>query len=180
MTTETKTVDVEKTEKKSPEFDLPTRLVYGDEEGIAAFLKPVPFTVTIRPKYTDTQFGKQIFAEPYVCASGDTYEKEPMLNWLKTHDTDPKTNDVLKNKDLVLNKSKHEDVQELLEDHPELRHSATLYFPRYWVKELEDACVAGDTSKIEALCEKDKRLVYWVFDFPKEEKIRESADYGRW
>jgi ankyrin repeat protein len=166
-------------DNKSIAVSLPQPLPLGDAK-VAALLKPVKANITIKQRYRDTAFADEIFAEPYSCDTGDVYEWEQITHWLKTHDTSPKTNEKLESKKLRPARDKQEDVQEFLDENPELRDSEELYLPRHWVKELEQACQEGDTATIKRLCERDKRLLRWTFNFDKAEGLVDPADYERW
>lgn len=146
------------TKSTAPALALLKALPLGDAT-VAALLKPVKTTITIKPRYRDTAFADEIFAEPYSCETGDIYEWEQISHWLKTRNTNPKTNEKLENKKLRPAKDKQEDVQEFLDENPELRDSEELYLPRHWIKELEQACQEGDTAAIKRLAERDKRLL---------------------
>lgn len=166
-------------DSKASDFKLPKALSLGDAK-VAALLKPVKTTIHIKPRYRDTAFADEIFAEPYSSDTGDVYEWEQMTHWLKTHNTNPKTNEPLESKKLRPAKDKQEDVQEFLDEHPELRNSEEVYLPRHWVKELEQACEKGDVATIKRLCDRDKRLLCWKFNFNKEEGLVDPGDCERW
>jgi ankyrin repeat protein len=154
-------------------------LSLGDAK-VAALLRPIKTNISIKPRFRDTAFAEEIFAEPYSCDTGDIYEWEQITHWLKTHDTNPKTNERLESKKLRPAKDKQEHVQEFLDENPELRDSEELYMPRHWVKELEQACQKGDIATIKRLAERDKRLLRWTFNFDKAEGLVDHADYERW
>lgn len=45
----------------------------------------------------------EIMQDPVICSDGNTYERTEITRWLQSHDTSPKTNIELKNKNLITN-----------------------------------------------------------------------------
>ena len=45
----------------------------------------------------------EVMKDPVICSDGITYERSAITEWLKTHNTSPKTNQVLPNKTLIPN-----------------------------------------------------------------------------
>lgn len=114
--------------------------------------KPIP------EKYLCSITG-QIMAEPVFTADGHTYEKEAIAEWLKKHNTSPKTNLYLANKHLTANHGKRGDILGYLDKNPELSISEEWYLPQSWIASLVVGIKQGQLSEIEAWLKKDQRLL---------------------
>jgi hypothetical protein len=64
---------------------------------------------------------QMMFRDPVmVCASGHTYERQAILEWFQTHDTDPMTRDKISDKAITTNWAIRKSVDKWLEENPEL------------------------------------------------------------
>ena len=60
----------------------------------------------------------EIMVDPVVTATGSTYEREHITCWLRTHSTDPLTNEQLRSKQLVPNLALRSLAATWIEQHP--------------------------------------------------------------
>ncbi len=63
----------------------------------------------------------EIMEDPVVCSDGNTYERREIMRWLVTHDTSPKTNMILANKNLITNYAIKSGVAKFLAGKPDAR-----------------------------------------------------------
>jgi hypothetical protein len=61
---------------------------------------------------------RELMEDPFTTQNGSTYEKQQIEFWLRTNDTDPKTNVQLHSKKLVPNQFAKAAIQKWREDHP--------------------------------------------------------------
>ncbi len=67
---------------------------------------------------------------PVIAADGHTYEREAIEEWLKTHNTSPKTNLKLKHKKFIDNHDKKGEILEFLDKHRELYNQNEVYMTK--------------------------------------------------
>lgn len=101
----------------------------------------------------------KIMIDPVVAADGHTYEREAIEEWLKSHDTSPKTNLKLKHRELTENHDKHSDILEFLGEHPELYAGDEIYLPKSWAAQLTIALKNNDPPSVQRWLDKDRRLL---------------------
>jgi len=97
------------------------------------------------PKSYCCSITNQIMVDPVFTADGHTYEKEAIEEWLKGHDTSPKTGLQLINKQLIPNWDKKSDIKDFLELHPEFYKTDEIYQSKSLGKQIENL------NRIEAL-----------------------------
>jgi hypothetical protein len=63
----------------------------------------------------------EIMEDPVICSDGNTYERREITRWLVSHDTSPKTNMILANKNLIANYAIKSGISKFLAGKPETR-----------------------------------------------------------
>ena len=101
----------------------------------------------------------QIMMEPVITADGHTYEREAIEEWLQTHDTSPKTGAKLKSKELTPNWDKKGDIEEFLQEHPELYDGNDVYIPKAAIRELATAIGGNRLRTVQTLLTGNRRLL---------------------
>jgi hypothetical protein len=61
----------------------------------------------------------EIMEDPVICSDGNTYERREIMRWLISHDTSPKTNMILANKNLIANYAIKSGISKFLAGRPE-------------------------------------------------------------
>lgn len=125
---------------------------------MATVATAVKKAIKIPPSYICSITG-QIMVNPVFSADGHTYECEAIEEWLKTHDTSPRTNLKLRHKELVENHDKRGDISDFLQDHPELYERDEVYLPKSWANELVTAIKANKIKEVQECLKKDRRLL---------------------
>lgn len=106
----------------------------------------------------------RLMREPVTTSDGHTYEREAIEKWLENHNTSPLAGDEpLESKKLTPALFVKNAVGHLLDKHPELRDSREWYLPDSWVRELAQACEAGNEALIRELVSRDRRLLVHTF-----------------
>ena len=62
-----------------------------------------PSPTTAVPDHFICPISLEIMQDPVICSDGNTYERSEITRWLLSHDTSPKTNIELRNKQLITN-----------------------------------------------------------------------------
>lgn len=71
------------------------------------------FTTTITPTAFICPISQDIMTDPVILIeTGATYERREILKWLSNHNTDPLTNEVLKNKTIIPNRALRTAIEE--------------------------------------------------------------------
>ena len=101
----------------------------------------------------------QVMIDPVIAADGYTYERESIDQWLKIHDTSPRTNIKLVHKNLTDNHDKRGDILEFLDSHPELYEGNEVYLPKDWIAQCSMAIKQNQLQTVQQWLNKDKRLL---------------------
>jgi len=99
-----------------------------------------------------------IMFNPVMAVDGNTYEREEIETWLKTHDTSPLQNNILPNKQLTPNKSLKRMIDGFLEKHPELWKTGDIYASKNLKDNLIKAIAEGNIFNIRRYTSLDRRL----------------------
>jgi ankyrin repeat protein len=103
--------------------------------------------------------------DPVITSDGHTYERESITEWLKAHNTSPKTGLALPNKTLTPNHDKRSDIAEFLQSHPEmydqdiLAQSEQLHLPQASKLALAAAIRGNQWEVIRQSIAHDRRLL---------------------
>jgi ankyrin repeat protein len=114
----------------------------------------------------DYAFHYMIMADPVFTSDGFTFEKECIENWLKTHDTNPRTNSNLSNKILTPNVDLKRSIGEFLDKNTQLYENDEVYLPKeVFMEFFKDI---SDNNLINLKCKwlkyPDKRIFFRKFE----------------
>jgi ankyrin repeat protein len=101
----------------------------------------------------------QIMVDPVTTADGNTYEREKIEEWLKTKDTSPLTNEILRHKELTSNLYARRHISNFLNSHPELYDANEVYLPKSWMAEFVKAIKDNQPQEAQRWLDKDRRLL---------------------
>ncbi|KIE04381.1 hypothetical protein NF27_IE00170, partial [Candidatus Jidaibacter acanthamoeba] len=96
----------------------------------------------------------QIMMEPVIIDSGETYEREAIIKWLKQNNTDPRTNTQLRTKNFIENRSIKRSIVTFLDKHSYEKYSNLwdeVYVPKQMIKQLLKAIELEMESEIKRL-----------------------------
>ncbi len=100
-----------------------------------------------------------VMDDPVMTLDGETYEREAIEEWLKNHDTSPRTNEKLDQKILIPSKAIKRTIVALHETYPKLLTSGEVYFP----KSRSEACLTAvridGQKELKRLVDLDRRLL---------------------
>ena len=97
----------------------------------------MPFKFIKVPKDFECSLSHEIMIDPVFTADGETYEREEITEWLKTHDTCPNTNNRLEHKTLTTNRKLKSQISEFVEQNR-----------KTFEQELIDAAKQGDFETV--------------------------------
>ena len=117
-----------------------------------------PFTFVDVPNQYLCPITKLIMHTPVKNMYDKIYEKESIEQWWRTLQakqqqlTDPLTNQVVADKSLVEDVELKNEIQEFLNNHPQLRFSVNeTYFPKQIIREMKTAIDTSDLEKVKSL-----------------------------
>ncbi|MBI2786476.1 MAG: U-box domain-containing protein, partial [Legionella longbeachae] len=116
------------------------------EENVLNELKPIKIKEELRCPLT-----KKIMNEPVMLSSGETYEKEAIINWLKEHSIDPVTKEELEDKKFTINKGIQKALHRFLEKNPGLKNSSEYFHSESITKEFLEALKTGNIEQLKRL-----------------------------
>jgi len=97
--------------------------------------------------------------DPVNTSDGEVYEREAIEEWLKNHDTCPRTNTVLPTKNLIPSKGMKRMISGFLDKHPAVKLSDQYYLPKTLVTQIRTACQENSIENLKRLVETDVRLL---------------------
>jgi hypothetical protein len=134
-----------------------------EEKCVLVFKRPViTQAVEIPVKYC-CPISQIIMYDPVITSDGHTYERECIMEWLKTHNTSPKTGLVLPNKTLTHNHDKRSDIAEFLQHHPELDEQE-VYLPQAVKADFAAAIRGHRWDAMKRLIAREQRLLHVVLE----------------